>query len=152
VSERTSLTFTQLYFSQTNRRVHASTSQEKISNRAATEAFDCLLEIAQSEFWNRAESIEADSSEFCDLLDARLLVISTLAHQAHVDYNLQRQAEQRGIFDILFAILDKNYKTWLPSFECACARVASHSSAALDSSVSPGQHQRFSKFANVPKP
>ena len=108
--------------------------------------------MAQSEFWNRAESIEADSSEFCDLLNARLLVVSKLVHQVHVDYKLQRQAQQRRIFDILFAILDKNYKTWLPSFECACTRAASHSSAALDSSVSPGQQQRFSKFANVPRP
>jgi hypothetical protein len=62
-----------------------------------------LLEIAQSEFWSRAESIEADSSEFRDLLDARPLVISTLAHQAHIDYKLQR-----GIFNFLLAILDKN--------------------------------------------
>jgi hypothetical protein len=100
-----------------NQLVYATTRQERRNNRAATEAFDSLLEIAKSEFWNRTESIEPDSSEFRDLLDARLLVIDALAYHSHIDYKWQRKAERGGIFDILFKILDKNYYIRLPSFK-----------------------------------
>ncbi len=97
--------------------VQGTTRQERENSRATTDTtFDILLEIAKNEFWN---SIDPNSSEFFDLLDTRLLVLFTLAHQAHTDYKLQRKAERGGIFDILFEILaNKIYEKpgWRSSF------------------------------------